>query len=145
RCPFCQTETAAAFPDGVGEPVQYGPKIKALLVYLHTYQMLPYARLKELLFDLFGASPSEGAVFTCLATAYERLAKVEAAIKEAVTQSPVVGFDETGCRIENKLHWLHTATTDTLTVYGHHAKRGNEAIDALGVLPGFTGVAVHDA
>ena len=39
---------------------------------------------------------------------------------------------------------MHEASTETLTLYGLHERRGRQGIDALGVLPGFTGVAVHD-
>jgi transposase len=119
--------------------------MRGLLVYLNTQHHLPYKRLCDLVFDLFGACPCEGTLFTSLSTAYDALAPVEAGIKEAIRRSPVVGFDETGCRIENKLHWLHTATTNRLTVYLSHEKRGRKAMEAFCVLPGFQGVAVHDA
>ena len=32
----------AAFPEGVGAPVQYGPRVRAAAVYLNNYQFLPY-------------------------------------------------------------------------------------------------------
>ena len=43
-------------------------------------------------------------------------------------------------------HWMHTAATTRLTAYyiDEHG-RGTEAIKAFGILPRFTGVAVHDA
>ncbi|RBY74303.1 IS66 family transposase [Geodermatophilus sp. TF02-6] len=37
------------------------------------------------------------------------------------------------------------ACTGLVTVLVCHAQRGKPAIDAVGVLPGFTGIAVHDA
>ena len=40
--------------------------------------------------------------------------------------------------------WLHVVSTKTLTLYGIFQKRGREGIDALGVLPVFFGIAVHD-
>lgn len=40
-CPACQTRTAARFPTGVRRPVQYGPQVKALCVYLQEYHLLP--------------------------------------------------------------------------------------------------------
>ena len=58
--------------------------------------------------------------------------------------APVAHFDETGARIAGRLGWVHSASTDKLTRYTAHARRGCEAIDAAGVLPAFTGVAVHD-
>ena len=67
-----------------------------------------------------------------------------AAIGQAVQGAPVVHADETGIRIEGKLHWLHCLVTASLTWLGHHAKRGNEAFDSLGLLAGVRGTLVHD-
>lgn len=40
---------------------------------------------------------------------------------------------------------MHTASTRELTLLTVHERRGTEGADAAGVLPGFDGVAVHDA
>src|SRR5439155_12024297 len=53
--------------------------------------------------------------------------------------------DETGLRVAGRLHWLHVASNTRFTALVCHRRRGKEAIDAAGVLPGFTGIAVHDA
>jgi transposase len=145
RCPHCQQCTSGAFPAGVTQPTQYGPAVLALSVYLQTYQLLPFARTQELLQDLFGASPCQGTLARALAAASERLAPVEKEIRQAIHQAAVVHFDETGIRAEAHLRWLHTASSEQLTFYAVHPKRGREALDALGVLPGFRGVSMHDA
>jgi transposase len=144
-CPACGVETAGTFPAGVTQPVQYGDRLKAVAVYLHDYQLVPYARTCEILDDLFQAAPCEATVQAAEATCSDGLAATEAAIKRALQQAAVAHFDETGLRVHGGLQWLHVASTATLTHYGVHGKRGTAATNALGILPAFTGTAVHDA
>ena len=144
-CPVCQTVTAGSFPPEVAQPVQFGPRTKAAAVYLQIYQLLPYERTVEALGDLFGVSPSEGTLASAQALAYTRLAPVEQAIGEAIRQEAVAHVDESSVRIGGRLAWVHVMSTALLTFYAQHAKRGREAIDAMGLLLGFAGRRVHDA
>ena len=143
-CLVCKSTTSGSFPPGVSQPAQYGERLKALGVYLQEYQLLPFARTREMLFDLFGAAPSEGTLATAKAECHARLEPVEKAIKRANSKAEVAHFDETGVRIRVKTHWLHQAGTQSLTFYAHHEKRGREALDAIGILPAFSGTSVHD-
>src|SRR5260370_718817 len=43
-CPTCHTTSLGRFPVSVSAPVQYGPHLQALAVYLHQGQLLPTAR-----------------------------------------------------------------------------------------------------
>jgi transposase len=52
--------------------------------------------------------------------------------------------DESGLRVRGTLHWLHVASTERLTSYEVHAKRGHEAMEAAGILGPFRGTVVHD-
>ena len=54
RCTGCGARSRASFPDEVKAPVQYGPRIAAVVIYLLHYQLLPEDRLAELMADLFG-------------------------------------------------------------------------------------------
>lgn len=144
-CPGCQSVTAGAFPVEITQPVQYGPRVKATAVYLHVGQFLSYERTVEALRDLFGVTWSEGTLTTAQATAYRRLNVVEAVIMSGLSHQAVMHVDETGLRVSAQLHWLHVASSPHLTYYAHHAKRGLEALLALGVLVGYAGRRVHDA
>lgn len=143
-CPACGASTTASFPETVSQPVQYGPGVHALTTYLMHYQLLPYERIVTLMDDLFGAPLSEGTLFGATQQAHKALAGVEAKIVEALKKAPHAHFDETGQRIGGKLHWLHVTSTARLTYYHSHAKRGKVALDAIGILPEFTGRALHD-
>jgi len=65
-------------------------------------------------------------------------------LKQQLIASDVAHFDESGLRVEGQLNWLHVASTDHLTYYGVHAKRGQVGMKAIGILPEFEGRAVHD-
>src|SRR3990172_6595977 len=144
-CPMCQTVTAGEFPPEVAQPVQYGPRTKAAAVYLQTYQLLPYERTVEALGDLFGVYPSEGTLTSAQGLAYTRLAPVEQAIQDALRRADVAHVDETGIRVAGRTEWVHVMSTALLTFYAHHAKRGREAFEAIGLLIDFCGRRVHDA
>jgi transposase len=143
-CPACGKANRASAPDGVDQPVQYGPRIKATATYLLNVQLLPYERTAEMMDDLFGVPLSEGTLCTTIENASQALAGVVAAIANALKEAKIVHFDETGQRIAGKLHWLHVACTGRLTHYRSHPKRGKAAFDAIGILPAFAGLAVHD-
>jgi len=143
RC-ACGHLNTATFPSEVSASVQYGPRIKAVAVYFSQYQLLPYARVEETLESLYGASLCAGSLATFTQQAYHGLEDTAAQIKAALRRQDVVHADESGIRVEGRLHWVHVAGTDQLTYYQHHAKRGQEAMEAIGVLPGFEGILVHD-
>ncbi|HVB63686.1 MAG TPA: IS66 family transposase [Nitrolancea sp.] len=144
RCPCCGQLTPAIFPAAARGSVSYGPRLRGLAVYLQTYQLLPYARLEELVRDLFGGSFSAGTLSTAITDCDGALAETETAIQQALQQEAVAHFDETGLRVDGAQQWLHVAGTDRLTHYRVDPKRGRAGMAAAGVLPGFTGVAVHD-
>ncbi|MGH3329434.1 MAG: IS66 family transposase [Streptomycetales bacterium] len=66
-------------------------------------------------------------------------------MRDQIAKAPVANFDETGFRVATKLHWVHSASTGKYSLITVHPKRGTAAMNAAGVLPTFTGIAVHDA
>jgi transposase len=143
RC-VCGHETTAAFPVAVTAPAQYGPRVRALGLYLVAFQHLPYARAAQLLGDWIGAPVSTGTLAAFMAQGAEDLQPFLDEVHAQVTAAPVAHFDETGARAQGRLRWLFCASTDRLTFYSLHDKRGFDGLNHAGVLPAFTGIAVHD-
>ena len=119
-------------------------RLQALAAYLKNYGLLPYERTAELFADLFSIPVSVGTLVNSNATCAQRLTGISERIRAALVAQPVVGFDETGMSIGGHLWWLHVASSDLLTCYAEHAKRGKQATDDIGILPHFTGRALHD-
>lgn len=144
RCPSCAHESQGTFPAEVPQPVQYGARVKGLLVYLNHGQLLPYERTTALLEDLVGQPISQGTLLTAIRTCAATLATTEAQLKQALREAPVVHVDETGVYENGRRLWLHSVSTPELTYYFPHEKRGQIAMQAAEILPQFHGIAVHD-
>ena len=132
-------------PGGVDAPVQYGPRIAAVIIYLYIGQFLSKERTAQALAELFGVPLSPGTVAGITARAAGKLDGFADRVRENITASAVAGFDETGFRVAGRLHRVHCARTGKYTLLMVHPRRGTQAMEAMGILPSFAGVAVHDA
>jgi transposase len=144
RCPACEQVSVGTFPAEAPSRAQYGPGVRALAVYLVEQQLVPSARVRELLADRLGVRVALGTRTRWVHQGAETLRPVEEAIKAALQRAPVVQSAETGVRRAGKLAWAHVASTARLTQYAIHAQRGSAATDAMGILPAYRGVSVHD-
>ncbi len=143
-CPQCGAHVKGQFPTDVTQPVQYGHRLKAQASYLNIYQLLPWARICEVMGDFCRHQPAEALILQANAAVQAGMAPSLATISQSLRGSPVVHFDESGLRVENALHWLHVASTAWLTYYTVQRKRGQEGMATMGILPTFTGKAMHD-
>jgi len=141
----CGHRTKGTAPQGAEAPVQYGPRVAAIIVYLYIGQFLSKERTAQALAELFGIPLSPATVAGVTARAAGRLGGFLQHARDQIAASGVAGFDETGFRVDGRLHWVHCARTGTYTLLMVHPRRGTEAMEAMGILPGFAGVAVHDA
>ncbi len=143
-CPRCGKANKGVFPDQVTQPVQYGDNVKSHVVYFNNYHHIPVARTGEIFEDVFGHRISEAVIINSSNEGATAVAPSTEATKEQLKQADVAHFDESGLRVKGKLHWLHVASNDTLTYYEVHKKRGQAAMDDIGILPEFQGTAIHD-
>ncbi|MHB1615226.1 MAG: IS66 family transposase [Actinomycetes bacterium] len=132
-------------PAGVEGPVQYGPRVAAIMVYLYVGQFLSKKRTAQALAELLGTPVSQGTVAAVTVRAAGGLDGFLELVRDGIAAAPVAHLDETGLRVGGKLRWVDSASTGKYSLITVHPKRGTAAMDAAGVLPAFTGVAVHDA
>ncbi len=143
-CHECGQASDGQFPAGVTQLVQYGSGVKSLAVYLKSQQLLPYGRSQQFLADLFGLSVTQGSLENFLGAAASKVAPINEEIKTGLVAAKVAHYDESGFYIGGKRQWLHSTSTPYLTYYAPHPSRGNKALKAIGIMPHFKGVAVHD-
>lgn len=146
RC-GCGREQVAALPEQVSPArSSYGLNIKSLVVYLLVYQHVPVERVVRLIADVTGGTgPSVGFCHGMLARAANALTDVLATIRSLITLSRVVGFDETVLRAgpAGTKRYVLSASTDRYALF-HLGGRDLDSFTAFGILPEFTGIAVHD-
>jgi transposase len=143
-CPACGKETRGDFPTEVTGPVQYGPGVNAWATYFQSQHFVPVDRTAQIFADLLNHSLAEGTLMKAGQDLADHIAPATAAIKDQLRAATVLHTDESGVRVQGKLHWLHVAATDHLTDYTIHAKRGKAAMDDADILPHFTGRMTHD-
>jgi transposase len=145
QCPVCGEMNQGQFPAGVTEAAQYGRRIKAQAVYFNQNHHIPLERTQDILVDLYDHAPSEATIIAACQEMEEQVTPVNTAVKEHLieTDEPV-HCDETGLRVEGKLYCTHVASTEQATYLEVHSKRGQEALDEIGILPQRQGLVVHD-
>lgn len=134
----------ADFPEGVTEAAQYGCTIKAHSVYMSQFQLVPLARVEDHFRDQLRLPISKGSISNWNLSAYKKLEFFEEWARRSLIHSICNNVDETGINIGGKRHWLHSVSNEKVTLFHADLKRGQEAMDRMGVLPYFKGVLMHD-
>lgn len=124
----CGRCTVADFPKEVNAPVSYGGNIEAFIGYFHVRQYLPFARMKEMMNDVFNIEISEGGLHYLLNRFADRATPFYEMIRERVSGAMVVGTDETGAKVNGEKHWFWTWQTSFLTFIAHSETRSILAI-----------------
>ena len=145
KCPKCGLIHQGQAPKNVTAPVQYGNQAKAFAVLLNTNYKVPFKKIQQMFKDLYGCPINESTIYSASKLCYDQLEESEEVIKSRVSNSDVVHADESGLRVLGKLHWLHTATTQSFTYLFVHQKRGHLALNSdKSILDKIDGWLVHD-
>jgi transposase len=143
-CTSCLHTNIAEFPEHIRSSAQYGINVRTYSTYLNQYQLIPFKRLQEMFKDCFNLPISQGSLANFNTECALKLSPVLEVIKNDIISSKITHFDETSMRINGKINWLHVASTKRSTYYDIHTKRGNVAMDEIGILPHIRGTAIHD-
>ena len=141
----CGTEHKGDFPQEVINTTQYGSGVSALCVLLSVQYCLPLDKISQLFEDLYGYSINSSTIINNLENVYQLLEPIEEQIKQKLLEEKVVHADETGVRVEGKLHWLHTACSEEYTYLFINPSRGKGALySEQSLIKDFKNYLVHD-
>jgi len=144
QCPGCQSQTKGRFPADMHGPLQYGAGIKAYILNLLIAQMISLKRVQQSIRTLIGLAVSEATILKYVMRLHQALEKWEQDAIEQILAMPAMHVDETSLRVDRRNHWIHVCASGDITLKFLHSKRGREAIDAIGVIPRYGGVVIHD-
>ncbi len=140
----CGHVTMSSFPGGLQAAVSYGPMIESLTGYFHSRQYIPFLRMQELFRDIFSVLISEGGIHCLLNRLSTKALPAYYRIKEMVKNSPVVGADETGGKLNGKNIWIWTWQNELLTWLKGTDNRGYKTIEESFPTGFENSVLVHD-
>ena len=104
-CPGCQHTQSGVLPEGLEATRQFGPRLEALVTYLHHEQHVSFQRVQGILQDLLSLDLSVGGAVAMLERAGAAAQPEAEAIGEAVRHSAVIGSDETSARVNGRNWW----------------------------------------
>lgn len=144
QCPQCNAIVKGDYPTDMPGPMQYGNGLKAFAINLLISQMVPLARVQKLIESMMGNLLSEATLLNFIYRLHQSLEGWEQSAIEQLKKSSCMHVDETSFRVDKKNHWIHVYASDELTLKMLHRKRGKDAMEAIGIIPAYTGVMIHD-
>ena len=143
-CPHCGTDTRAPFSESFSGPVQYGSGTKAYALNLLIAQMISLKHVQQSIQTLIGLAITEATILKYVLQLHLALTRWEQMAIDRILTHPAMHVDETSIRVEQHNHWIHVCSAGDITLKFVHQKRGLEAMTAIGIIPRYGGVIVHD-
>ena len=145
ECRGCGTVTEGTLPAFVRARASFGPETCAQAANLTCGNYIPVGRAAELLGQMAGVTVSTGwmAGIRGKAAALVAGSGFMRRVRDLLKTAPAVHADETPARAAGRMRYVHLACTAYLT-HMHTGDRSGDAINAGGVLPGYSGIIVRD-
>ena len=143
-CPCGETGLCGEFPANIKAYIQYGDSITILAGILSTYGAVSIHRIHVILSSLLAVALSPGTIHSMISRCAKKVGGVMEKIRKILAGSEVAHFDETGADVNGKTMWIHNSSTNKLTYQTVSKKRGKPGMEENGVLPDFSGIAIHD-
>lgn len=125
----CGLLNKGQYPKSARSSVCYGPNIEVLINYLSARQYLSIVRIEEFFQQVLGVKLSQGTIVNKLDSFTNKCQESYEQIRQKVSQSKVIGADETGCVINGKKHWVWTWQTSDNTFIAVSESRGFKAVE----------------
>ncbi len=143
RCGCCGQVNQGQAPRFVTGRVQWGPSVSARAVLATIGHHLPYGRAAALLETLAGLPVSTGFLVKARRRAALLLDPFITRVRDLLHTVGLLHVDETTARVDGGRTYLHVACNDAYTAM-HTGGRGNDDIDAGGILVDYAGIIVRD-
>ena len=143
-CPNCGTKNKCVFPKDMKGKIQYGIGIKASIINFLMVQMISLERTQEHFKGLLDRFISQSVMLKYVSQLSDFLKVWEKEKIKELLSHPVIYCDETSLRVDKKNHWIHSYSAGDITLKFLHKKRGQEAMEDIGILPKYGGIIVHD-
>jgi transposase len=106
--------------------------------------MISLNRVQKLVKSLIGTIIAEATLLKFVFRLHEALAQWESSSIALLLKTPAMNVDETSLRVDKKNHWIHVYSAEDITLKLLHRRRGTEAIEAINVIPRYSGTIIHD-
>lgn len=133
-CRKCGQHTVSALPGTLDYcDAQYGDNLKNLVTYFSSRQYCSVSRIAECIRILTGANISTGFVWDTIHSRAQQIRPIYDQLLKKIKASPVVGSDETGCRIGGIKGWMWVWCNDRYVFLRISDNRGYRTLtDTLG-------------
>jgi transposase len=127
--------------------------IKSYVINLLISQMVSLKRVQQSIKTLIGQMIAEATFLKYVSFRHETkgwlklhysLERWERSAIEQILTMPAMHVDETSLRVDKKNYWIHVCSASEITLKFLHSKRGREAIVAIGAIPRYGGVIIHN-